>query len=206
MPVYEFGSHRVDTNRGTLTIAGRPTPVPPLSWTLLVTFVQRPGVLWTRDALSEALWPGRVAVSDESITKVVGRLRHVLEEPIVVTVRGRGYRFDADVRVSTDHTAPPPAVPSEISPLVGRSELLDRLQDRITRGHRLLTLCGPGGIGKTRTAVRLAHRLREAGHAVVFVDCRGADSAEWLVRAASIALEQPSNQDASQVGQALVLR
>ncbi|MEO0603284.1 MAG: winged helix-turn-helix domain-containing protein, partial [Myxococcota bacterium] len=206
VPVYEFGSHRVDTGRGLLTVAGRPTPLQPLAWNLLVAFLKRPGELWTRDALSEALWPGLVTVSSESITKVVGRLRRALDEPIIVTVRGRGYRFDTDVRVATEGLATPPAVPSEIAPLIGRSELLDNLQDRIGRGHRLLTLCGPGGIGKTRIAVRLAHRRRDAGHQVVFVDARGADSAEWLVRSVSIALEQPGDQDARQVGGALVVR
>ncbi|MFI5531180.1 BTAD domain-containing putative transcriptional regulator [Kitasatospora sp. NPDC051853] len=44
--------------------------------------------------------------------------------------------------------------------LVGRGPALERLV-HLLRGERLVTLTGPGGVGKTRLALALAHRLAE---------------------------------------------
>src|SRR5262249_29735961 len=57
-------------------------------------------------------------------------------------------------------------------------------------GHtRLVTLTGPGGIGKTRLAVEAADRLRERPRdGVAFVPLEGLDSAELVPAAISSAL------------------
>src|SRR5918992_4661072 len=52
-------------------------------------------------------------------------------------------------------------LPAELTSFVGR----DRELELLTRGlstSRLVTLVGPGGVGKTRLALRAAHRLRRA--------------------------------------------
>jgi predicted ATPase len=53
--------------------------------------------------------------------------------------------------------------------VVGRDEVITALAAEATR-RRLLSLVGPGGIGKTTVAVAVADRLRAAFHAVAFVD------------------------------------
>ncbi|WBB60488.1 LuxR C-terminal-related transcriptional regulator [Streptomyces sp. WMMC500] len=50
-------------------------------------------------------------------------------------------------------------LPAEATSFVGRRQEL-ALLDACLRQARLVTLTGPGGVGKTRTAVRGAHRLR----------------------------------------------
>jgi non-specific serine/threonine protein kinase len=50
-------------------------------------------------------------------------------------------------------------LPAEATSFVGRRQEL-ALLDTCLRQARLVTLTGPGGVGKTRTAVRGAHRLR----------------------------------------------
>ena len=57
--------------------------------------------------------------------------------------------------------APRGNLPRPISSFVGRREFLDKLSDRL-REHRLVTLTGPGGVGKTRTAIEAAGRARGA--------------------------------------------
>ncbi|TNY36886.1 BTAD domain-containing putative transcriptional regulator [Thermomonospora catenispora] len=57
--------------------------------------------------------------------------------------------------------APAPAprtnLPAPATPLIGREEELAELTGRLT-AERLVTLTGPGGVGKTRLAVEAAHR------------------------------------------------
>lgn len=75
----------------------------------------------------------------------------------------------------TAPAAPDPAASWEVDPagigraalvlpptsLVGRDALLAELEDLVDSGARLLTLTGTGGVGKSRLAVTLAHRLAD---------------------------------------------
>jgi predicted ATPase/DNA-binding CsgD family transcriptional regulator len=54
--------------------------------------------------------------------------------------------------------SPPTNLPAELSSFVGRKAEVHELQ-RMLRERRLLTLVGPGGIGKTRLAERLAQSV-----------------------------------------------
>jgi predicted ATPase len=75
---------------------------------------------------------------------------------------------DADPqRVSADNDpgtadageAAPGNLPAQLTRLVGRRDALDGLRERVWQ-TRLLTLCGPGGAGKTRLAVAVAEAVR----------------------------------------------
>lgn len=62
----------------------------------------------------------------------------------------------------------PRRLPAETTQLVGRTDELSQLVTRI-RHDRLLTLTGPGGVGKTRLALRLASDLWDEFGGEVFV-------------------------------------
>ena len=53
-------------------------------------------------------------------------------------------------------------VPALSAPLVGRTEDLAAL-GRLTREHRVVTVVGPAGVGKTRTVIELARELEPPG-------------------------------------------
>jgi len=54
-------------------------------------------------------------------------------------------------------------LPAELSTFVGRAVAIEEVS-RLVRGqHRLVTLTGPGGVGKTRLAVRAAKRIQADG-------------------------------------------
>ncbi|MFF8592291.1 BTAD domain-containing putative transcriptional regulator [Streptomyces sp. NPDC015220] len=57
-------------------------------------------------------------------------------------------------------TPAPSNLPASLTPLIGREESRARLS-RLLRGARLVTLTGPGGVGKTRLAVAAADTVRE---------------------------------------------
>jgi transcriptional regulator with XRE-family HTH domain len=53
----------------------------------------------------------------------------------------------------------PPSLPSPMSALVGREEAIGRLVGTLTTSSaRLVTLTGPGGVGKSRLAIEAGHR------------------------------------------------
>ncbi|GGM18320.1 ATP-binding protein [Deinococcus aerophilus] len=59
---------------------------------------------------------------------------------------------------------------SLITPVYGRTRELQTLMRMLRNGTRLVTLRGPGGIGKTALAQHIAHAVQQAGDRVVFVD------------------------------------
>ena len=62
----------------------------------------------------------------------------------------------------------PRRLPTETTQLVGRSDEVARLLTQL-RGDRLVTLTGPGGVGKTRLALRAAGELWDTFDGEVFV-------------------------------------
>jgi predicted ATPase/class 3 adenylate cyclase len=92
----------------------------------------------------------------------------------------------SDDRLSTEFPAPrtldvtPSTVPAQRSAFVGRHGDIDAVR-RLLLAHRLITLTGPGGAGKTRLAIEIAGReqpLRQAG--TFFADLGSIDSGEHV--------------------------
>jgi predicted ATPase/DNA-binding SARP family transcriptional activator len=70
---------------------------------------------------------------------------------------------------------PPPELraaplPAPVTGLVGRERETAEVVGLLDGGVRLITLSGPGGIGKTRLALEVAKRVAAAEHEVAFVD------------------------------------
>jgi predicted ATPase len=79
--------------------------------------------------------------------------------------------------------------------LVGRAALLEQLHEALCAGERLITLTGPGGVGKTRLATELAWRIQgdpaEQGDGVHFCDLSEARDASGVGDALARALNLP---------------
>jgi DNA-binding response OmpR family regulator len=94
----ELDGLRIDPARRTVEVAGRPVQLTYVEFELLRTLAQRPGRVFSRQALLEALWGASDYREPRTIDVHVRHLREKLEsdprEPrYILTVRGVGYRF-----------------------------------------------------------------------------------------------------------------
>lgn len=81
-------------------------------------------------------------------------------------------------------------LPENTTPFIGREEELDQLSQRLAgRTSRLISLVGPGGIGKTRLAIQAVHTQKEIFRdGVFFVPLDGVPTAAEIPAAVAKAL------------------
>src|SRR5271163_3275424 len=165
---------------------------------ILIALASRPGQIVSKDDLTQLVWRG--AFVDETALRVgISAIRKALGsggDQYIATVPGRGYCFVFDVETTAAKPAAAPPhherlkprrLPVQIARVVGRDEVIVALAAEATR-HRLLSLVGPGGIGKTTVAVAAADRLRTAFDAVTFVDLAPIENGTQMSAAAAAAL------------------
>ncbi|MBV8895954.1 MAG: winged helix-turn-helix domain-containing protein, partial [Acidobacteriaceae bacterium] len=117
---YEFGPFRLEPEEHLLLREGKPAPLTPKAFDLLVFLVRNQGRLVTKDQIMEALWAGSF-VEESNITVLISGLRKVLGnsaagEPYIQTVPKKGYRFTAPVKVDEQpEPIPEPEPPAEIA-------------------------------------------------------------------------------------------
>lgn len=81
-------------------------------------------------------------------------------------------------------------LPTPTTPFIGRENEQEELRQRLNDpGCRLLTLVGPGGIGKTRLAIQLAAQQQDFLHGVVFVGLSAVTKPENLVHTIAQSLD-----------------
>ena len=109
-PVAEIvvaGPVRVDFARRVVTVAGQAVHLSRREFDLLALLLTPPGQVRTRDELIDRLWSGRDLADTRTLDTHIRRLRVKLERDpadpqFLVTVRGVGFRFDADGRGTPD--------------------------------------------------------------------------------------------------------
>lgn len=62
---------------------------------------------------------------------------------------------------------PQQQLPLSITSFIGRTEVIEQACSLLA-DHRLITLVGPGGVGKTRLAVEIARRIQADGHFIPY--------------------------------------
>ncbi|HEX9348395.1 MAG TPA: winged helix-turn-helix domain-containing protein, partial [Gemmatimonadales bacterium] len=160
----------------------------PRAFDLLRYLVEHPGRLVAHDELLEALWP-KTYVQPEVLKSHIASIRAVLGDDarkprFIETLSRRGYRFIAPVTATP--AGPPPSrttnLPEAVSELIGREAELGQITALVTE-HRLVSLVGAGGIGKTRLALEVARHLLPRFPDGVFVAELGPLSSPELVPA-----------------------
>ena len=92
-PVLEYGSVRLDTRSGQVTVAGQPVTLTGHEYRVLEYFMHRPGAMVSRTELTEHIYAQDFDRDSNTIEVFVGRLRKKLPAGLIQTVRGMGYRL-----------------------------------------------------------------------------------------------------------------
>jgi predicted ATPase/DNA-binding winged helix-turn-helix (wHTH) protein len=173
-----FEDFELDTTTFELRRDGVPVHLEPQAFDVLAHLIRHRDRVVSKEELLDEVWGDRF-VSVSALTSRVKQIRRALGEGGRVqhhirTMHGRGYRFITELTAAGDVDGTPGAgagaitrdagtghtLPTERTPLFGREAAISDVVCALD-GHRLVTLLGIGGSGKTRLAVAAARRLLE---------------------------------------------
>jgi predicted ATPase/DNA-binding winged helix-turn-helix (wHTH) protein len=166
-----FGPFRLLAEQRLLLEGDQPVRLGSRAFDILAALVERPGEVIGKEELIARTWP-KTFVEDANLKIQVSALRRALGDGqgghrYIATIPGRGYNFVAPVRheESVEAALPRAVAPASVHNLplaatrmIGREEAVATLVARLSR-ERLLTIVGPGGIGKTTVALAVAERM-----------------------------------------------
>jgi DNA-binding response OmpR family regulator len=100
--VLSGGGVELDRNSCQVRLNGSPVPLTATEFRLLESLMARPGIVFSREQLLNAVWGQDRAITDRAVDVYILRLRHKLEvDPasptLIHSVRGFGYTFEPRV-------------------------------------------------------------------------------------------------------------
>ena len=160
-PVIEFGRFKLLRQRRELLADGQPVELGGRAFDMLATLLEAGGAVLDKDELMSRVWPGRI-IEENTLQAQVSALRRALgaDRGLIRTVAGRGYQFAGEIRLPPSEAPSHRAsnLPESVSELIGRETAVAEVME-LMRAHRLVTLTGVGGIGKTRLGLEVARQL-----------------------------------------------
>jgi predicted ATPase/DNA-binding winged helix-turn-helix (wHTH) protein len=188
--VYESGQWQVHLGRRELLASGVAVPIGARAFEIIEVLVRSANELVTKNDLMDRIWPGAMVgentlqVHISAIRKAFGQDRAMLK-----TASGRGYRLIGDWMPRQQGAASRPVAapplhetgdypmnnfPLFVGRLIGRDAAARHVRDLVS-AYRVVTLTGPGGIGKTSLAIETARHL-----------VSGFNDGGWFVELASV--------------------
>ena len=172
--VYAYEPWELDLGRRELRSRGTPVVLGHRAFEIVEVLAQARGQLVTKDYLMERIWRG-ITVGDNTLRVHIHAVRKALgsDRGMLKTSSGQGYRLLGNWTVQHGETTKAPPVPQSrpqpedrlptnfpviVSQLVGRATAVQRVRDLVS-AYRMVTLTGPGGIGKTVLAMNAVRGL-----------------------------------------------
>jgi len=176
--VYACGQCEIDLGRRELRSEAAAVPLGGRAFDILEVLIRSDGKLVTKDDLMHRVWAGAI-VEENTLQVYISAIRKALgpDRALLKTVSGRGYQMLGAWALRPAGDPPAPALASTPAPLplrraqtvptnlplvspdlLGRVASVQHLRDLIA-AHRVVTLTGPGGIGKTRLALQVARDI-----------------------------------------------
>ncbi len=204
-----FQGWEIRPEQRMLLVQGVPTLLGGRAFEVLLALVKGRGRVVSKDQLLDAAWPGLV-VEENNISVQIAALRKLLGPQAIKTVAGLGYQLSAVALVDEEPGAPGrtagsqacPPLAASMSALLGRDADVRALIERLGE-CQLVSIIGPGGVGKTSLAqavlARRALSRAEDAHWIDLAPLR--DAAQFIpLLAKSFGIElEGRGADAGQV-------
>ncbi|VEF10349.1 transcriptional regulator [Pseudomonas fluorescens] len=162
-----FGPYRIVPKQRLVLEGEQPLRLGRRAMDILLTLLAHAGEVLSKQQLMAAVWPDTV-VEEINLRVHMAALRKALGDGqagqrYIITVAQRGYSFVAPIVFESIEQRPVASAARHNLPLrrtrmIGRQALVDSLMTQLPR-QRCITLVGPGGIGKTTVALRVAEQL-----------------------------------------------
>src|SRR5258705_4541871 len=170
-PVYKFDAWEIDVARREMRLNGVRTDIGSRAFEIIEVLVQSAGELVDKYDLMNRVWPGAV-VEENTLQAQISAIRKALgpDRGLLKTIAGRGYRLLGDWVIEQEDFAAagmPTSEPTrsyvtnitaQTSELIGRRSAEAQLLELLST-YRMVTMTGPGGIGKTVLAQAVARSL-----------------------------------------------
>jgi len=195
--IHRFADFELHAAQRQLTRAGQALPIGGRAMDLLLLLAEQRHRTVSKRELIDHCWPDQ-AVEPNNLAVQIWALRRLLGEGVIATVPGRGYRLVAPTQMPPGPAPPqvvsaPPGDPAKgglpaagpgagpvadpapapalplLPPMFGRQAELRRVIDLLQQ-HRLVTLLGPPGVGKTRLAQAVVADQAGTGEPTLLVD------------------------------------
>jgi two-component system alkaline phosphatase synthesis response regulator PhoP len=90
----EFPDLKIDRESFSVTYLGKVLQFPKKEFELLSLLASKPGKVFTREQILEAIWGDDVLVVDRTIDVHIRKIREKLDDNFIQTIKGVGYKFE----------------------------------------------------------------------------------------------------------------
>lgn len=189
----------IDSERFTVERSGTAVRVEPQVFDVLCYLAENRDRVVPKEELLDEIWGDRF-VSESALSSRIKSVRKLMgddgaRQEVIKTAHGRGFRWVADIDVleastpvrSSPTEARPPAQirptppPGLHTDTLGRDHTVREVAEALAN-RRLVTLIGPPGIGKTRTALEVLRRRDAGASDVAFVELHTATTRSDIIR------------------------
>ncbi|MFE4108789.1 winged helix-turn-helix domain-containing protein [Kosakonia sp. YIM B13611] len=142
---------------------GKPVRISARAFDVLVVLLRAEGKAVSKETLLTQVW-GNDIVEENNLQAHISAIRRVLghDRHLLITEFGCGYRFNitsVPSQTPLESVRPAPVVTPILASILGRDKAVQEVCALLNQ-HQMVTITGPGGVGKTRLAWEVVNLVR----------------------------------------------